>query len=97
MFLENLEFEPIIKFNKFGNEIQRSKTTYKDIDILWEIYIPWNIFKDHIDTFMVDQIVSDSETIKNCDYINCDYYTETGFGYPIFKTLEHAIEYINSL
>lgn len=94
--VNNLKFRPLISFNKFGNEIQRCETKYKRYNIIMETYIPFNIFKDPIDTFMVDIIVPSNIPIKNAT-INVNIYTEEGFGYPIFKTLEHAIRYINTL
>lgn len=94
--IEQLEFHPLIRFFKCGTEIQRCETTYKNTNIMWETIFPWNIFKDPIDTFMVDRIVKSSEIIKDAA-INENYYTAEGYGYPEFKTLEDAINYIDSI
>ena len=94
--ISELEFKPLIRFHKFGNEIQRCETTYKNISIMQETFFPFNIFKEPIDTFLVDRIVSINSEIDNA-IINCNYYTAEGFGYPEFKKLEDAIIYIDSI
>jgi hypothetical protein len=96
MNIEKLEFKSVIRFYKFGNEIQRCETVYKNIHILWETFFPFNIFKDPIDTFLVDRIVTVDTKINNA-IINENYYTDHGLGYPEFRKLEDAITYIDSL
>jgi hypothetical protein len=92
----SLVFEPVVDFMSSGNRIQRCEARYKGHGIMWQTYFPWNIFEDPTDSFMVDRVVSVDTPIRNA-VINDTWYTEEGYGYPIFETLEHAVEYINKL
>ena len=94
-FSDTAIFEPIVQFKQAGNEIQRCKTTYKNIDILWDTYFPWDIFKDPIDTFTVGLILP-MDTVLINGVMNPNYYTEEGFGQPDFKELEDAFNFINT-
>ena len=94
--INELEFKPLISFNNRGNNIQRCETKYKGVCIVWETFFPYNIFKDPTDTFLVDRIVPMDTEVKG-GVINGAYYTEDGFGYPEFKTLESAIEYVDTI
>ncbi len=90
-------FEPVARIPNGGNELQRSKTVYKNTVIYNEVYIPHNFFKSINETFLVDVIVSNDSKINNLNHIDEYRYTEDGFGYPVFSTLEHAVEYINTI
>lgn len=94
--IDNLEFEPVIAFSKCGNQIQRCRTKYKGIYIQWETFFHWNIFKDPTDSFLVDRIVKSDSLIKN-GFVNENYYTAEGYGFPQFEKLEDAILYINNI
>jgi hypothetical protein len=91
-----LVFEPLSDFMSAGNRIQRCEAKYRGHNIMWQTYFPWNIFKEPKDMFLVDRIVPTDTPIENA-IIDDGWYTEEGYGYPTFKTLEHAVEYINSL
>jgi hypothetical protein len=91
-----LVFEPLVQFRQAGNIIHRCKAKYKGYEILWETYFPWNIFKEPEDLFKVDRIVPMETPIENT-IIDDRWYTEEGYGYPTFKTLEHAVEYLNNI
>lgn len=94
--IDNLIFEPIISFCAGGKEIQRCSANYKGINIMWETAFPFNFFKKLYNHFVLDIIVKKDNKIKNGN-VNCNYYTESGFGYPDFENLEDAINYIDSL
>lgn len=94
--MQNLEFKPLVRFFKFGNEIQRCETKYKGVGIMQETYFPYNFLKEPTDSFMVDRIVKVDSKIPNAEICE-NFYTEQDYGYPVFKTLENAIEYIDSL
>lgn len=92
--MNTLEFEPVNRFWSAGNEIQRCKTIHNGIEILWETYFPFNIFKSPIDTFTPDIILPMSTKVIN-GVLNDAYYTDEGYGMVDFKTLEDAIQFIN--
>ncbi|HII95371.1 MAG TPA: hypothetical protein HA367_06530 [Candidatus Methanofastidiosum sp.] len=94
--MDDLIFEPLVRFMSKGNEIQRCTTMYKNIGICWETFFPHNIFKDPIDRFTVDLVLPIGTTLHESGYMNPNYYTDEGFGMPEFKTLDNAIEFIDS-
>jgi hypothetical protein len=91
--IKKLRFEPIVRFNSCGNDIQRCGTKFNNVAITWETFFPFNIFSEPKDLFIVDLIVPiDCETPNGT--ISQNYYTEDGFGVPIFTTLEDSILFI---
>ena len=95
MNIDNLIFEPLVSFNSNGNEIQRCATVYKGIQIMWQTIFFWNIFKSPEDSFYVDRIMPENIKIENGSVVNI--YEENGFGTPVFKSLESAIKFIDSI
>jgi hypothetical protein len=88
-----LTFEPRNRFSDRGNEIQICEAIYLNTTISMRTFFPWNIFKDPTDTFTVDLIVPITEIVEK-GRINVDLYTDEGFGYPEFTTIEDTIIYI---
>ena len=90
-----LTFEPRNRFSSHGNEIQICETTYLNTIISNTTVFPWNVFKNPIDIFTVDLIVPAETKIEDGE-VNVNMYTDEGFGYPEFKTIEDAILFINT-
>ena len=92
--INNLSFEPVARFYSKGNETQRCTTNYKDVQILWETYFPWSIFSKPIDTFSLDLLLPiKTKIIKG--KMEVAPYAEENIGFPKFKTLESAVQWID--
>jgi hypothetical protein len=91
----HLTFEPRNRFSSHGNEIQICETTYLNTIISNTTFFPWNVFKGPIDIFTVDLIVSAETKIQGGE-INVNMYTDSGYGYPQFTTIEDAIIFIKA-
>jgi hypothetical protein len=88
--LDKIEFEPISKYNKFGNEIQTAKFNYKGIDVYEETFIPYNIFKNITVIYTIDLLLPIGENIEQGPYC------EEGYGSPMFNKIEDSINFINN-
>ena len=93
--LDSLVFIPHNRFMQHGNEIQIVMTQYKDKEIWCRTYFPWNIFEEPVDEFSLDMILSKDTVIENATLQ--DGYCEEGYGYPSFKRLIHALNFIDTL
>jgi hypothetical protein len=90
-----LTFEPRNRFESRGDDIQICETTYLNVIISNRTTFPRNIFRDPFETYTVDLIVPADTKVEN-GTINIDLYTDEGFGYPEFKSIEDAIIFINA-
>ena len=88
-----LTFVPKNRFSSRGDDIQICETTYLNVIISNRTIFPRNIFRDPFDIYIVDLIVPADYKIKN-GTVNIDMYTDEGFGYPEFTTIEDAIVFI---
>lgn len=88
--LENVEFEPVSRFQSHGNEIQICKFSYKELDVYERTFIPYNILKHIVTTYSIDLILPIGENVPQ------GYYSEEGYGYPEFKEIEDAIKWIDN-
>ena len=88
-----LTFVPRKRFSDRGNEIQVCEAMYLNTAISMRTFFPFNVFSDPIDTFTVDLIVPADMKIEDGE-VNTDLYTDEGYGYPEFKTIENAIIFI---
>ena len=88
-----LTFEPRNRYSSCGNEIQVCEAMYLNTAISMTTFFPFNVFRDPIDTFTVDLIVPADMKIEDGE-VNTDLYTDEGYGYPEFKTIENAIIFI---
>lgn len=93
--INRLVFEPINRFFNAGNETHVVKTKVLGIEIIWYTYFPWNIFKDPTDTFVVDLTLPLDYPIKN-GKISENYYTDSGYGLPVFNTIEDSYDFIKN-
>ena len=90
-----LTFVPKNRFSSRGDDIQICETTYLNVIISNRTVFPRNIFRDPFDIYIVDLIVPTDSKIKN-GTVNIDMYTDEGYGYPEFKTIEDSIIFINA-
>jgi hypothetical protein len=90
-----LTFEPKNRFTSRGDDIQICETTYLNVRISNMTIFPRNIFRDPFEIYTVDLIVPADTNVEN-GTINIYMYTNEGFGYPEFKTIEDAILFINT-
>lgn len=88
-----LTFVPRNRFSSRGDDIQICETTYLNVIISDRTVFPRNVFRDPFDIYIVDLIVPADSEIEN-GTVNIDMYTDEGFGYPEFKTLEDAIIFV---
>lgn len=89
--IDKMIWEPITRFMSAGNETQLCGSKYKGVNITWRIYFPWNIFKDPKNWFELDLILP----MKTGPFMDDRFYTEEGFGCPIFDTIEEAVAFID--
>jgi hypothetical protein len=94
--VDALVFEPDYRIPKCGNEIQVCHTTYKGMKIYQETFFPHNFLKKPTDTFFLDLCLPMTTIVPNGEM--CSYgYFEEGYGKPIFKEIEYAIEFIDNI
>lgn len=93
MNTQNLEFEPLYQWRQSGgDQIQRCQAIYKNIAITWDTIFWWNIFKSPTDYFMVDVTIPLSTKVEKGEMVQG--YCDGGYGYPVFKDLKDAINFI---
>lgn len=90
-----LMFEPIAEWTSCGNNHKRSKTMYKNVEIIHDVVYSWNILKRPSDNFSVGLIIP-IDTVLSNDGKVVEYYCPDGFGCPDFKTLKDALEFIDN-
>lgn len=92
---DNIElvFEPVAEFGSCGNTTQRSRTFYKNVEIIYDIFYPWNILKKPVETFSVCLLLPIDTKLENGVVFN--YYAPEGFGSPDFKMLKDALKFID--
>jgi len=94
MDINEVIFEPMARWRCNGGERQRCITTFNERKIIWESFFPRNFFKPVEDWYIVDIILPVSAEVTNGEIIEEAYYSEPGYGYPKFNSLEAAAEYI---
>lgn len=96
MVRTNLIFEPLNRFTSHGDEIQVCKTTYKGIEIINRTLFPYNFMKDITDSYLPDYVLPMDTKLPNDGIMSDAFYTEEGFGVPIFYKLEHCLKFIDN-
>lgn len=102
-FLEQLTSYIVdeITWRKHGNRYKR--TTYNVLGIHLELteVIPWNIYLEIYEYCRVDYVLPMNTKLPEDMYMDPNYYTEEGFGYPmtrskhqLFASVRIAFNYI---
>lgn len=92
----SLEFVPLHNFMSGGTNIQVCQAKYKNHYITWRTYFPWSVFEKPCDEIVVDRVLPMNEKVPNAT-MSDDFYTPEGYGLPVFKDVDHAIEFIDSI
>ncbi len=94
-----LVFEPQNRYPIKGNEIQIATTNYKGVLITERTFFPWNPFKNIVVTYIVDLVLPMDTVVENGEMDDA-YYTDEGFGLPVFSEkggciLEEVLKFID--
>lgn len=92
--INKLVFNPETRHMSAGNEIQHCGTEYKGIKITEVTYFPFNIFINISTWYIVDLVLPMDTKVENGEMRDC-YYTDEGYGLPVFDKLEDVIVFIN--
>jgi hypothetical protein len=88
------DYEPQHSSFKGGNNIQTATTNYNGVLITEYTFIPWNVFKN-IKVWNVVDLVLPMNTVVENGKMDDLYYTEDGFGLPVFEDVDDALLFIN--
>lgn len=89
-----LVFEPLQEWMTGGDLHQRSRTMYKNVEIIHDVTYPWNIFKRPYDSFTAYLTIPMDTVLPNGGYMY-EYYAPEGFGHPNFNTLKDVLDFID--
>jgi hypothetical protein len=92
--MEDLIFNPVTRYPQAGNEIQICETSYKGVHITERTFFPWNIFQNISVLYILD-LVLPMETKVEGGEMSDVYYTDEGYGLPVFKDLDKATAFID--
>ena len=95
MTANDLMFEPELRVPQGGNETQIAYAMHKNIRITERTYIPWNIFKNIKVHYIVDLVLPMNTKVKGGEMSDV-YYTEEGYGLPVFAELDDAFEFVDN-
>jgi hypothetical protein len=94
--INNLIFTPVVSYMSHGDSIQLCETKYKGVKITQRTFFPYNIFKEPSDIFILDYILPLTQKVVNGE-MSSNYYTEDGYGLPVFNKLEDSLNFINEI
>lgn len=94
MTANDLIFEPQSRHRMSGNELQIATTHYKGVHITERTFFPWNIFKNITVCYVLDLVLPIDTEVKG-GKMDDAYYTEEGYGLPVFEELDDALEFID--
>lgn len=89
-----LVFKPEHEWSSSGDQLQTCTTMHNNVNISWLTKFYWNIFKAPLNVITVDLLLP-IDTVLTDGRME-EGYCENGFGYPVFDTLENAINFIDN-
>jgi len=84
------------RFMQAGNEIQICSIKMLGIRCIERTYFPYNILKEPV-TSIIPDLVLPMETVIEGAYMSDKYYTDKGYGMPVFEKYEYVYKYLKQL
>jgi hypothetical protein len=92
--INKLVFRPETRHMSAGNEIQHCSTEYLNVGVTCVTYFPFNILINIYTWYIVDLVLPMDTKVEKGKMSAC-YYTDAGYGLPVFDELEDVIAFIN--